>query len=218
MEIKTDDLAYWFFRLNGFLTIVNFVVHRERRGETGTDVDILGVRFPYRTELFGRSMIDHKEFTKITSRPFVVIAEVKKGLCNLNGPWTSRERKNVDRVLRAVGIVPIEDIEQVADCLHSDGVYKSANYYISLICVGENKNQEIRLRYPLVPQITWSEIISFIYDRFRKYRNVKTWHQPWDENGQNLWDLITQSSNGAEFFANIEIVAYKLLAAQPTQN
>ena len=28
MQIKTDRLAYWYFRLNGFLTIENFILHR----------------------------------------------------------------------------------------------------------------------------------------------------------------------------------------------
>src|SRR2546426_644182 len=40
------------FRLNGFLTIRNFVIHPERGNDQRTDVDILGVRFPHRSELF----------------------------------------------------------------------------------------------------------------------------------------------------------------------
>ena len=70
MKIKTDDLAYWFFRLNGFLSIVNFVVHKDTRSEAGgTDADILGVRFPYRAELFERPMPDYREFTKLRVVP-----------------------------------------------------------------------------------------------------------------------------------------------------
>ena len=45
-RIKTEQLAYWFFRLNGCLTIVNFLVHGERRGREGTDADILAIRLP----------------------------------------------------------------------------------------------------------------------------------------------------------------------------
>jgi len=129
MTISTEALAYWFFRLNGFLTIVNFVVHVEKRGKTGTDVDILGVRFPYRAELFHRPMSDYKEFTKITARPFIAIAEVKRGQCNLNGPWTDREKRNMDRVLRAIGAIPSEDTDDVADALYSEGFFKSPDYW-----------------------------------------------------------------------------------------
>jgi len=205
MRISTDALAYWFFRLNGFLTIVNFVVHSERRGQTGTDVDILGVRFPYRAELFERPMTDYKEFTKITGRPYIAIAEVKRGLCNLNGPWTTRERRNVDRVLRAIGAIPVEDIDSVAANIYSDGFFKSPNYYISLVCIGENLNQEIKQKYPHVPQILWSDITSFIYRRFRDYRNIKSWHQHWDQSGHDLWDTFIGCQDESEFLGKIEI-------------
>jgi hypothetical protein len=205
MQIESDDLAYWFFRLNGFLSIVNFVVHTDRRGETGTDADILGVRFPYRAELFERPMPDYREFTKITSRPYIAIAEVKRGLCNLNGPWTSPERRNIQRVLRAVGALPLEDVDIAAERLYEQGCYKNENYYISLICLGETINPEVRNRYPLVPQILWSDIKSFIYQRFRNYRNVKSWHQHWDENGHHLWNWFESSRDEQNFVSGIEL-------------
>jgi len=49
--ITSEQLAYWYLRLNGFLSISNFVVHPDTGGQQRTDVDILGVRFPYRAEL-----------------------------------------------------------------------------------------------------------------------------------------------------------------------
>jgi len=54
--ISPEKVAYWFFRLNGCLTLVNFVVHPDliRRDEPRsqwTDVDILAIRFPHRKEL-----------------------------------------------------------------------------------------------------------------------------------------------------------------------
>lgn len=207
MNIKPDELAYWFFRLNGFLTIFNFVVHADRRGETGTDADILGVRFPFRAELFERPMPDYKEFTKITSRPYIAIAEVKRGLCNLNGPWTSRERRNIQRVLHAIGILPLEDVDFVAERVYEKGWYKNSELYLTLICVGETLNQDINNRYPLVPQILWSDIKSFIFQRFRDYQHVKTWHQHWDENGHNLWNLFESSRDEQSFVDNIELLS-----------
>ena len=207
MQIKTDDLAYWFFRLNGFLSNVNFVVHSDRKGETGTDADILGVRFPYRAELFERPMPDYSEFTKFTSRPYIAIAEVKRGLCNLNGPWTSPERRNIQRVLRAIGVLPLEDVNFVAEKLYEQGCYKSSELYLSLICVGETSNPDVKNKFPLVPQILWSDIKLFIYQRFRNYRNVKTWHQHWDENGHNLWNLFESSRDEQSFTSNIELLS-----------
>ena len=38
--ILTENLAYWYFRLNGFLTIPNFVVHPDFGIEQRTEVDM----------------------------------------------------------------------------------------------------------------------------------------------------------------------------------
>lgn len=48
--LNPEKVAYWYFRLNGFLQIENFVVHPERRGGQRTDADLLAVRFPHRAE------------------------------------------------------------------------------------------------------------------------------------------------------------------------
>ena len=48
--VSSEALGYWFLRPNGFLTIPNFAVHPDAGSQQGTDVDVLGVRFPYRRE------------------------------------------------------------------------------------------------------------------------------------------------------------------------
>lgn len=82
------------FRLNGCLTIVNFIVHPDlirpdEPRDQRTDADILAVRFPHRCELFtsGQPMRDHEVFDS-GGLIDLVIAEVKHGRCRLNGPWT----------------------------------------------------------------------------------------------------------------------------------
>jgi hypothetical protein len=49
-RLDPERVAYWYFRLNGFFQIENFVVHPERRGSQRTDADLLAVRFPHRAE------------------------------------------------------------------------------------------------------------------------------------------------------------------------
>ena len=46
----TEDLVYWFFRLNGCLTMENFIVHPDTAGPPETDADLIAVRFPHRRE------------------------------------------------------------------------------------------------------------------------------------------------------------------------
>lgn len=49
-RLDPEKVAYWYFRLNGFFQIENFVVHPARRGSQRTDADLLAVRFPHRAE------------------------------------------------------------------------------------------------------------------------------------------------------------------------
>jgi len=49
-RLDPEKVAYWYFRLNGFFQIENFVVHPERRGGQRTDADLPAIRFPFRAE------------------------------------------------------------------------------------------------------------------------------------------------------------------------
>ncbi len=44
--MKAEMLANWYFRLNGFLTSQNYILH-DRRSQR-TEIDILGVRFQHK--------------------------------------------------------------------------------------------------------------------------------------------------------------------------
>src|SRR5258708_7807056 len=96
LRIRAEQLGYWYLRLNGFLTITNFIVHPDQGRNQETDVDLLAVRFPYRAEL--RRMEDDEFFTRIRDKAYIAFTEVKASLCTLNGPWTNRDRQNMQRV------------------------------------------------------------------------------------------------------------------------
>lgn len=187
--LDAEHLAYWYFRLNGFMTTVNFVVHPEEGPGQRTDVDVLGVRFPYRAELLSQSMVDDTPFITETKRPYVVLAEVKTKRCDLNGPWTKPPDRNIQRVLTAVGAIQTQELDTAADSLYRTGVFQGGAVFVSLCCLGDRENPERKRRYPDVPQIVWSRVASFIYDRFDKYRSQKISHPQWDETGQALWKL-----------------------------
>ena len=54
-RLTTEKVAYWYFRLNGYLQMESFIVHPESGGGQRTEADLIGVRFPYRAErLIGR--------------------------------------------------------------------------------------------------------------------------------------------------------------------
>jgi hypothetical protein len=205
VTVNPEKLAYWYFRLNGFLTITNFVVHPEHGKEQRTDIDILGYRFPYRAELFDNPMADDSLFTKGIKKPYFVIAEVKQQTCNLNGPWTEKESQNMHRVLRAVGIFPENEVDIVAESLYKEGCFQSDNTYLTLFCLGNKINKGLLQRYPKVPQVKWSDVLTFIYERFTLYRKQKSFHIQWDSTGHNLWNTAMQSDSKEKFINHIKI-------------
>ena len=188
-SVSSEALGYWFLRLNGFLTIPNFVVHPETGSQQGTDVDVLGVRFPFREENRQRPMIDSERFSRYRDKAYVVLAEIKTGVCRLNGPWTAPERENMQRVLSALGMLAPHEIDCAAQEIYNTGQFENQLYYITMVCFGAESRDEITGRYPRVPQILWPEVKEFICDRFQQYRKQKSGHVQWDEVGKGLWDL-----------------------------
>ena len=142
--LNSERVAYWYFRLNGFLQIENFVVHPGRKGSQRTDADLLGVRFPNRREfLFDHDnhMRDDIDWLRLaTDRIDVVIAEVKtNGACRLNGPWTDEDKRNVDRVLAAIGCLHEDKIRTAATAIYEIGAYREERLQIRLVAVGRTR-------------------------------------------------------------------------------
>lgn len=204
--IRPEKVAYWFFRLNGCLTIVNFIVHPdlvrpdEPRSQR-TDVDILAVRFPYRSELLtsGKPMRDHECFNS-TGLIDLVIGEAKHGRCRLNGPWTRPPNQNMHRVLYAMGAFDAYHVPTVAESLYRDGYYSDDEFRVRLFALGAEKNDGLLRR---VVQLTWEEILRFIHYRLTTYRAHKAQHDQWDSDGKRLYRL-SASSSADEFVATVK--------------
>ena len=192
MRLNPEKIAYWYFRLNGFLQIENFVVHPGGRGGQRTDADLLGVRFPHRSEFSidhpDRPMVDDTTALDLTIDLIdVVIAEVKTNArCTLNGPWTCVERQNVHRILVAVGCLPRGRIEAAAADIYRTGQHLADGLRIRLIALGRERNELLGEQYPAVVQLTWMQVLSFIGHRFDDYRHQKTQVDQWDAQGRNL--------------------------------
>jgi hypothetical protein len=199
-SMNPEHLAAWYFRLNGFFSINNFVLHPSRRGAQRTDADIVGVRFPYRTEFPDEPGGDQDEFRRIVDTPYFVIAEVKRSRCELNGPWTDKGKQNVEQILRDLGPFPSKEVPVVAESLYTKGVFSGLGFYCSLFCVGNQVNPDLNASYPCVPQVTWEQILLFVAKRFDTYCRRKADHSSWDEAGQSLWNCW--EGNGDDEFIN----------------
>lgn len=190
MTYSPERLAYWYFRLNGFLTTENFIVHPDEGRNQGTDADLLAVRFMHRAENLVSPKQDDPRVADCSSFPNIIIAEIKTGRCALNGPWTDPERMNMERVLRAIGCVDEQGVQQAASCLYENGLWQNETVSVRLFAVGEEKAQ---LVIPESQQLTWIEIIQFLIDRFTSYRRQKSSVGQWTSDGKKLQNFALRN-------------------------
>lgn len=205
-NLSPEKVAYWYFWLNGFLQIENLVVHPNRRGRQRTDADLLAVRFPHRAELLldlDQPMQDDANTLALSADLIdVVIAEVKTNQpCTLNGPWTLEDRQNVHRVLAAIGCLPQAGIEPAARDIYRDGHHERDGLRVRLIAVGRDRNGDLEKSHPRIAQVTWAQILHFIWDRFDKYRHQKKQVDQWDAQGLHL-KRLADSCQDAEAFVD----------------
>ena len=193
-----EDLANWFFRLNGCLTIPNFVVHPEVGANQRTDADILAVRFPHRREMLSKPLQDHGLFTLEKNRLQVFLVEVKAGRCSINIPWKEAARKNVNTVISALGFAPLSEVDKIAQSIYTTGQYSDKTMLVRFVCVG-NQGGNLGSAFKHVPQIVYSDILHFIHGRFRGHDKAKRSHPQWDKCGQDLYSLAQKNLQPAVF-------------------
>lgn len=190
-----DRLAYWYFRLNGFMTIENFLVHHETRSDPRTDVDILAARFTHRQENIDRPMVDDPRVIACQTFANIIIAEIKTGRCSLNGPWTNRSAENIERVLRAIGCAREDEVFPAALSLYEEGRWSNGTATVRLFAVGERTNDDLAIGRE--QQLEWASVIEFCVSRFRDYRRQKASNTQWAPDGIRLRELALGNDVGS---------------------
>lgn len=200
-KLNPEELAYWFFRLNGCATISNFVVHPDQGGSQRTEVDVVAVRFPFRHELITsiEPMLDHPVFVP-DGKIDIIIAEVKHGLCCLNGPWTNTSGENMHSVLYAVGAFEPAYVPDVAKALYQAGQFTNDAIRVRLFAIGGILNPTLN---PAVRQLLWDDILTFIFERINRYSAQKAHHDQWDRTGRMLYTFACNHTIN-EFIAEIK--------------
>lgn len=182
---SAEKVAYWFFRLNGCLSLENFLAHHEiaARGN-GTEVDLLAARFPHRQELMlsGEAMPDHKYFGN--DKIEIIFAEVKsKQSCSINDSWLNPDNRNMERMLYVIGAIPPNETDKAAQSLYKEHSYENSMCRIRQFAIGSELNTDLPEN---IVQLTWPDALSFIHHRFTKYEKYKRQHSQWDYVGQEL--------------------------------
>jgi hypothetical protein len=204
---KHEHLASWFFRLNGCLTIPNFVVHPEAGCNQRTDADLLAVRFPHHLEKLWKPLKDHDFFTAEKMRLQVFFVEVKAGACAINDTWADPKRRNVNTVVSAIGFAPADAVDKIANSIYTTGQYSDNAVLARFVCIG-GKHGKLAPLFSAVRQILFPEILHFIHERFHDNDKPKSSHDQWDAFGWHLYEEANKYLKPEEF-------SYAVLNAWP---
>lgn len=180
---RAEQVAAWYFRLNGFFLISGFIVHIDNPDaveqddgslrHARTEADFMGVRFPFsRENVNDRVMQDDALVTGMggdakVPKPLFVLVEVKAGECKMNGPWSNPERKNMERAVRRLGFAAQEQqVDEIAQAMYSDARWENQTHVLQYICVGKKRSRALSAKYRHLVQINWHDIGDFLLKRF----------------------------------------------------
>jgi hypothetical protein len=176
-----ESLAYWYFRLNGFLPLTNFVLHRpDAPRRHNADSDLLAVRFPHVFEEIGGRPDDwdNDRFAgwglDHFHRTVCVIAEIKTGQYGEASINRAFRPQRVLNSLRRLGVVPADQCEGVCHTLGNQSVVHHRDFCFTkvLICsssrmTGSSENTTPHVRLEL------GDALAFIRARMNRYRGAK---------------------------------------------
>jgi hypothetical protein len=192
--LNPEQVAYWFFRLQGCLTITNFILHNfNDPGSPLSDGDVIAIRFPHRVEdkmqddedLFSNHKID------------VSIVEVKFSVSstNLNPPWL-KDQTVIQEVIQRIGFVPEIDVSQIATELHEKWLWEDEKMRIRVLAVTKKVVDPPTVEMPLRSdqQLEWdAKVLPFVHHRLTTWKKAKSYHPQWDDTGQHLYKLANDN-------------------------
>ena len=176
-----ESLAYWYFRLNGFLPLANFVLHRlNARRQHNADSDLLAVRFPHVFEEIGGQPDDwdNHHFTDWGLNHFhqtvCVIAEIKTGKYGGTSINRAFRPQRVLYAVRRLGVVPHEQCEVVCEALGNQSVVHHHDFCFAKVLISRSARMtgSVENVTPHV-HLELGDALAFIRARMNRYRSAK---------------------------------------------
>lgn len=167
-----ETLTYWYLRLNGFIPMRNFVLHRANiEGQAAADTDLLAVRFPHVYEEIGGQPLDwdNRRFGAwgLDLRNNVaLIVEVKTGRINPDRRWWRRERLQA-AVLR-LGILDRRDVPAITGGLEQLPAVQVGSWVIAKLLVTDQPRE-----HDSWLNLALDDADEFIVDRIVSYKGDK---------------------------------------------
>ena len=185
---RTEELVEWYLRLNGYFIIPNYILHPLMpSGSQRTEIDLLGVRFPYQSEVVCNSdgkRLPMENDTKLIDNQFVdcLIVSVKGAESEAEVNRAIKDFQNLKDVIKRFGFVESEkEITDVAEELSREKKAVRDQFQIRFLGVGGKFD-----RYSKTKQIIFKEIVEFMLTRFRAYYHHKADTEQWSGIGKEM--------------------------------
>jgi hypothetical protein len=165
MANYAEEYAFWYFRLNGFFLLENFVVHKSALVEQSTESDLLAIRPPHVFEEIGGTPDDWDPGLRQSldlSRTIGIVCEVKTGRFRPDDLFPSGK---LAYSLGRLGLVPLERIQAEANALAHTAIRDVGNHaQIAKVLIANDPKPS-----DLYMPIGLDHAIRFLYHRVEKY-------------------------------------------------
>src|SRR5260370_23859563 len=172
MKNYGESLAYWYFRLNGFIPMTDFVLHGDEELDD-SDCDLIAVRFPHVWEEVGGQDNDwDKDLLKVLGqdgkRTLAVFVQVKTGTDDGNRPGKIGEYfdRHLDYLVKRLGFWPENEVGRAIYDLRNTPMAINADYALSKIVF--LRDLPLPRRQPHWLEWRLEDMIDFIYQRMVK--------------------------------------------------
>lgn len=190
MRNYAEEIAYLYFRLNGFFLLDNYVTHAgENKNRMHTDSDILGIKTNLVKEsvgLVGPNDIDKKLSDIIKGYSYIgLLCEVKGGVSD---DWIIRDDR-IKPCISRMGLLQHKEIDACVKNLKEDYMYISKDkntIIIKIVATNHYRENNIK-KWHL---ISIDSMLKFIQNRAKKY-TVK--QRGWNFYASNLFQYILKS-------------------------
>jgi hypothetical protein len=167
-----ETLGYWYLRLNGFISMRNFVLHRRNIDDRPTaDTDLLAVRFPHVYEQVGGQPMDwdRERFRRWgidLDRNVALIVEVKTG--RVNPQILGGRDERLRAALRRLGIFEREHADELAAALSDRALVQINSWTIAKLLITNAPVENQRWL-----GLTLEEADNFVVNRMITYKADK---------------------------------------------
>ena len=180
---RAEDVAQWYFRLNGFFTIPSYVIHRDYINEIKphpyAEIDLLAIRMRNSSEFLGedpfKKRLKDDDIIQETSKVkgickhlFALIEVTTLPQCKINKSWSTPAFENIEKAIRRMGFADENQVDDIAKIMYENLRWEGKDFVIQFFCVGKKPDLNLggnnKVYAPV--QITFDDMVKFFCERF----------------------------------------------------